>query len=82
MIVILRGLIPGCTTLKATRGGGVGEVKNIVFDMFCISRSRAGCKKIASIDIIPSGSYEFFNLAHNTITIRVQTSNRDISKQF
>ena len=24
----------------------------------------------------------FLNLAHNTITIRVQTSNRDISKQL
>ena len=41
--------------------------------MFCISRSRAGCKKTASKNIISSGSYYFFkNLAHNTITIRAQ----------
>ena len=40
-------------------------------------------QKTASINIIPSGSYEFFlNMAHNTITLRVQTSNHDISKQL
>ena len=32
--------------------------------------------------IIPSGSYEFLNLAHNTITLCVQISNRNISKQL
>ena len=37
-------------------------------------------QKTASKNIILSGSYDFLNLAHNTITIRVQTSNRDISK--
>ena len=30
------------------------------FNMFRISRSRAGCKKTVSKNIIPSGSYEFF----------------------
>ena len=39
-------------------------------------------QKTASKNIIPSGSFEFLDLAHNTITIRVQTSNRDISKQL
>ena len=39
-------------------------------------------QKTASKNIIPSGSYEFLNLAHNAITIRVQTSNCDISKQL
>ena len=39
-------------------------------------------KKTASKNIISSRSYEFLNLAHNTITICVQTSNRDISKQL
>ena len=39
-------------------------------------------QKTASKNIIPSGSYEFLNLAHNTIiTIRVQTSNRVISRK-
>ena len=38
--------------------------------------------KTTSKNIIPSGSYDFFfNLAHNTITMRLQTSNRDILKR-
>ena len=90
----------------------------MVFDMFCISRSSAGCKNCIK-NIIPSESYKFFKsgsqynyfvckipyrrarlaeCAHSakrahvrarakvsyiqTITIRVQTSNRDISKQL
>ena len=40
-------------------------------------------QKTASKNIIPCGRNDFFlNLAHNTITIRVQTSNRDILKQL
>ena len=39
-------------------------------------------QKTASKNIILSGSYEFFNLAHSSITIRMQTSNRDISNQL
>ena len=39
--------------VKATGGGGPTS-KNMVVDMFCISRSRAG-------------SCDFFNLAHNKI---------------
>ena len=54
--------------------------KNIVFDMFCILRSRAGCKKPHQKILFLVEVMIFLNLAHNTITIRVQTSNRDISK--
>ena len=57
----------------------------MIFDMFCISRSRAGCQKTHQKILLlaeAGGSYEFFNLAHNTITIRMQISNRDISKQL
>ena len=43
--------------------------------MFCISRSKAGCKKLHQVMI-------FFNLAHNTNTIRVQTTNCGISKRL
>ena len=38
-------------------------------------------QKTASKNIIYSGSYKFLNLAHNTITIHAQTSNRGISKR-
>ena len=38
--------------------------------------------KTASKNIISSGSYDFLNLAPNTITIHAQTSNRGISNDF
>ena len=50
--------------------------------MFCISRSRAGYKKLHQKILFLAEVMNFFNLAHNTITLRVQSSNRDISKQL
>ena len=49
--------------VKATGGGGVSDCprsKYMFFDMFCISRNRAGCKKPHQKNSIPSGSCEFF----------------------
>ena len=70
--------------IKATGGGGgVAEVKiYFIFDMFCISRSRAGCKKPHQKILLLAEVMIFFNLAHNTVTISAQTSNRGISKRL
>ena len=38
----------------------------IVYGMFCISRSRAGCDAKTYTNY-SSGGYEFLNLAHNTV---------------
>ena len=39
-------------------------------------------QKTASKTLFLAEVMIFLNLAHNTITLRVQTSNRDISKQL
>ena len=54
----------------------------MVFDMFCTSRSRAGCKKPHQKILSLAEVMIFLNLSHNTITIRMQTSNRDVSNQL
>ena len=53
-----------CSCFMKFKATGRGpRSKNMVFDMFCISRSRAGCKNRIK-NIIPSGSNEL--LARNT----------------
>ena len=56
-------------------------VKNEVRLFLKISWSRAGCKKPHHKILILAEVMIFLNLAHNTITIRKQTSNCSISKR-
>ena len=62
--------------------GGGHRVKNEMGLILKISWSRAGCKKAHQKILFLAEVMNFLNLAHNTITIRTQTSNRCISKRL
>ena len=69
--------------VKAKGGwGGPTSKKYGCWNVLYLARSRAGCNKPHQKVLFLAEVLNFLNLAHNIITIRMQTSNRDISKQL